>query len=372
MATSSNAQFLTPFKYQTKPHDSYLYPTRILQDIMEEKIRTEEIKRYSREFSAVIANSFFSTKTKINGQEILKLCSVRQVNLFIIFELMKTWTTEIEKLKSPYFDYSAQPVKDALTQFQNTLSNHISISPQHFLPLLERAVYKTLCLAISPYDFYSTILDNEGNEYLSVSDLKREIKYLKINGAPLERMLQKLTEEKKLDIVSGKELFGLLDGLLEEVNFSPEDPEIYLSEFSKSLPVTLSDFYEKVIPTPTPARKVVTPAPTKKPLPVVQTTLYEQLIPSEAKPTLADNFQKRKIAKLRDSLSINQKFMFTKMLFNGDFEIFTQAIERIDMLDNLKQAMNYIQNDYPEWDRDSEEYQEFWGMVEKRFLEVEG
>ena len=103
----------------------------------------------------------------------------------------------------------------------------------------------------------------------------------------------------------------------------------------------------------------------------VQTTLYDQLHTGEAKPTLADNFQKRKIAKLRDSLSINRKFMFTKMLFNGDFEIFSQAIERIDMLDNINQAMNYLQNDYPEWDRESEEYEEFLMMVQKRFSETE-
>jgi hypothetical protein len=63
--------------------------------------------------------------------------------------------------------------------------------------------------------------------------------------------------------------------------------------------------------------------------------------------------------------------MFTKMLFNGDFEIFSQAIERIDLLDNISQAMSFMQNDYPEWDRESEEYEEFLMMVQKRFSETE-
>ena len=116
----------------------------------------------------------------------------------------------------------------------------------------------------------------------------------------------------------------------------------------------------------------MTAAPPKKVQPLAnQTTLYDQLSTGEPKPTLADNFQKRKIAKLRDSLSINQKFMFTKMLFNGDFEILSLAIERIDMLDNLTQAKNFLQADYPEWDRESEEFEEFWMMVQKRFAEVE-
>jgi len=339
---------------------------------MEEKIITEEIKRYSKEFAHSTGQSFFRTKEKISGQEILSYCTVRQVNLLIVLELMRAWAEEKNKLKSPYFDYSAKPVQEALANFNNTLSNHISIAKPEFMPLVERAVYKTLSLIVSPYDFYSAILDNEGKEYIKVAELKNEIKYLKINSAPLERLLQKLEEEKKVDIISGKETFALLDGILEEVSFSPEDPEIYLSEFSKTLKVSLSNFYEQSTSVAAPPKKIVTSAPPRKPQPSpLQTTLYDQLSSGEPKPTLADNFAKRKIAKLRDSLSINQKFMFTKMLFNGDFEIFSQAVERIDMLDNLNQALNYIQNDYPEWDRESEEYTEFLTMVQKRFSEVE-
>jgi hypothetical protein len=341
--------------------------------VMEEKIKTEEIKRYSQEFASATVQSFFSSKEKISGQEILSFCGVKQVNLLIVLELMNAWAAEKAKLKSPYFDYTAKPVQEALANFNNTLSNHIAIAKADFTPLAERAAFKTLSLILSPYDFYSTILDNQGQEFLKVEDLKKEIKYLKINSAPLERLLQKLTEDKKVDIISGKEAFALLDGILEEVNFSPEDPEVYLNEFSKTVKVALSRFYESLTPiAPTPTKKVVTPAPPKKtPVPPVQTTLYDHLSSGENKPTLADNFQKRKIAKLRDSLSINQKFMFTKMLFNGDFEIFSQAIERIDMLDNINQAMNYLQNDYPEWDRESEEYEEFLMMVQKRFSETE-
>jgi len=340
---------------------------------MEEKINTEEIKRYSREFAKATVGVFFTGKEKITGQEILMFCSVQQVNLFIVLELMNAWAKEKNKLISPYFNYSAKPVQDALAQFHNTLSNHIAIARSDFSPLVEQAVFKTLSLIISPYDFYSSILDNNGQDFLRVADLKNEIKYIKINGAPLERLLQKLAEENKSEVLSGKEAFALLDGILEEVNFSPEDPEGYLAGFSKTVKVTLSRFYEPVILTPPPqAKKIIPSIPARKvqSLPL-QTTLYDQLSSGETKSTLADNFQKRKIAKLRDSLSINQKFMFTKILFNGDFDIFNQAIERIDRMDNLQQALNYLQQDYPEWDNESEEFMEFHMMVQKRFLEEE-
>ena len=99
----------------------------------------------------------------------------------------------------------------------------------------------------------------------------------------------------------------------------------------------------------------------------IQATLYDQLHGSDSKPTLADNFQKKKIARLRDNLSINQKFMFTKILFHGDFEIFSEAIDKLDRFDNLAQAMRFIDDVYPDWDRGSDEYLEFVEIVEKRF-----
>ena len=75
----------------------------------------------------------------------------------------------------------------------------------------------------------------------------------------------------------------------------------------------------------------------------------------------------QKITNIKDSLTINQKFMFTKILFNGDFEIFSQAIDRLDTLDNFSQALNYLENNHALWDKESEEYLEFMEMVEKRF-----
>lgn len=339
---------------------------------MEEKIKTDEIKRYSAEYAKATVQGFFRGKDKITGPEILNFCPVKQVNLLIVLELMRAWAEEKNKVKSPYFDFSAKPVQEALAQYHNTLSNNIAVAEKDFLPLVERACFKALSLIISPYDYYATLLDNGGQEFWKITDLKSEIKYLKINSAPLEKLLEKLTEERKVDIISGKETFAMLDTILEEVNFSPDDPEVYLTQFSKSVPVVLARFYEALTPiVQQPTKKVITPAPTRKPQPSpLQTTLYDHLSSSDTKTTLAENFQKRKIARLRDSLSINQKFMFTKMLFNGDFEIFSQAIERIDMLDNLEQATTFLQNDYPEWDRESEEYIEFLLMVEKRFVEA--
>jgi hypothetical protein len=76
---------------------------------------------------------------------------------------------------------------------------------------------------------------------------------------------------------------------------------------------------------------------------------------------------KQRVGKLKDNLTINQKFMFTKILFKGDFEIFTEAIDYLDSLDTLSRALAHLGDTYPHWDRESEEYEEFVEVLTKRF-----
>ena len=322
---------------------------------MDEKISQKVVDQYSEAYASKIVSAFFSSREKITGPEILDLCEIRQVNLFVLRELMHAWKVESQKLKSPYFNYQAKEVKEAMHHFQNILSNHISISRTDFLPLLKNAVGQALYVVLSPYDFYSNALDRQGQGYINVNDLKNDIKYLKINQAPLEKLVQKL-EEKKLTTVSGNEAFAFLDSILEEVNFTPEDIDLYIEQFSKGIPLEVGKLYEPKVTDPT---KGTTPAP------VLEKNLEFVAVPlREAKPP-GNNFQKA--YSIKNSLTINQKFMFTKILFKGDFEIFSQAIERLDALDNFGQALGYLETHYGEWDKESIEYQEFLSLVEKRF-----
>jgi hypothetical protein len=279
------------------------------------------------------------------------------VNLFVISDLLSVWQQESQKLKSPYFDYEAKPVIDIIIQFQNTLSNHILIGKSDFLPLLKKAVTQTLYLILAPYDFYADTLAAKGNEFLHAQALKNKVKYIKINQAPLEKLLAHL-QEKNIATLSGKEAFALLDHILEEVNFTPEDFEPYLSLFNKILHVDVESFYGTETKPPEAKPKIETPS---KPLVVVET------LEPKAIPTLADNLAKQKTVKLKESLTINQKFMFTKILFHGDFEIFSEAIDKLDRLDNLTQAMKFIEDGYPDWDNESEEYEEFIEILQNRF-----
>jgi hypothetical protein len=323
---------------------------------MDERLSLKAVDDYSDDYSSKITTAFFTSKERVTGQDILKLSTIQQVNLFVIRELLHAWKQEGQKLRSPYFDYTHPDVADALTKLQNLLSNHISISKENFQPLIKKAVSKTIYLIVDPYDFFSEILDRQGNGVVKTEDLKSEIKYLKINQPPLERLVKHL-EEKKLEQISGNEAFGLLDHILEEVNFTPEDIETFLNQFSAVVPLSLDKLYEK---------KSIS---AKRPEPKVEVrqkeTAVQVELKKESKVIVGGNFQK--IGKIKDSLTINQKFMFTKILFNGDFEIFTQAVDRLDSFDNIKQAMNFIDENYSEWNKESEEYEEFVELLEKRF-----
>jgi len=340
---------------------------------MDEKISLESISRYSEEYTDKVLKDFFSSKDRISGSEILSLTNIQQVNLFVVRELFKTWKEETMRLKSPYFDYENEEIKEALDVLMQRLSNNILVDQQHFTPLFKNAVSRTLLAVFDPYDFFSILISGKNNN-LSVDNFKEEIKYLKINKAPLDRLLQKLQADGVTEI-PGNEGFAILDQILEEVNFNPEDVDGYLEKFSAVVPLDVSKFYvqkkeetvvekERELKTSNGGER---PAENQVPIQKEQksSTLYETFT-RETRPTLADNFQR--IGKIKDSLTINQKFMFTKVLFHGDFELFSKAIEYLDRQDNMKGALRYIEQEHSStWDKESEEFHEFMELVEKRF-----
>jgi hypothetical protein len=332
---------------------------------MDEKINLKAVAHYSEQCAVRIMDNFFAQKETITGSEILNLCSIKQVNLFVLHELFKAWKGENKKIQSPYFDYSAPPVKEAFETLMSTLSNHISVDRAHFSPLLQRAIGNTLLLILIPYDFFSNLIAPDSGAPLQIDSFKEQLKYLKINKAPLERLLQRFSE-KNIQELSGNEAFALLDQILEEVNFTPEDVEAYLEEFSKIIPLSVEKLYESPVKAKEAPKAVNQPkAPLVAQATVTKPTVNDKLA-RESRPPVAANLQK--ISRIKDSLTINQKFMFTKVLFHGDFELFSKAIDDIDRFENVDAALRFIDENYMEWDKESEEFHEFMELVEKRFL----
>jgi hypothetical protein len=321
----------------------------------EERLSTKAIDDYSDDFSSKAVAAYFSKKEHINGPGILQVTPVEQVNYFVLRELQTAWKNEGLKWRSPFFDYQAPAVQEAVKNLSHVLSNHISINRDNFQPLLKKAARSALFLLMDPYHFFSDVLEHNGPQQVRTEALRADIKYLRINRAPLQRLVEHL-EERKLQAIGGKEAFALLDHLLEELNFQPEDVDDCLEVFSRVVPVRAADLLEQLPAAPTPPAAAPRPQKTTAPPPAG--------VPS-TQVTLASQFQK--LTRLQDGLTINQKFMFTKILFNGDFEIFTAAIEQIDRLPTREKAVEFLERNYPEWNRESEEFEEFMELVNNRF-----
>jgi hypothetical protein len=325
---------------------------------MDEKINLRAIERYSEEFSEKLIGNWFASRDSITGKEILQFSEIKQINLFVIYELFRTWKQESLKNRSPYFDYDAPEVREAAEALMNALSNHIRVDRTNFTPLMYKATYNTLLLIVDPYDFFADLI--EKHTELVPSEFADHLKYVRINKAPLQRLLEKF-QERQVNSISGNEAFALLDSILEEVNFTPEDIDEYLAAFSRVVPVSIDSFYEK---REEPKPRIEPEQSNHYQWQPVKSTVNDTLS-REPRPVVADQFMK--ITSIKESLTINQKFMFTKVLFHGDFELFSRAIEDLDRQDHLQGALRYLERNYQEWDRECEEFHEFMELLEKRF-----
>lgn len=312
---------------------------------MEEKISQSAIVRYSQQYTRKVLDRFYAQKTHINGQELLQLTEVEQINLFIIQMLFRAWKTEMQNSRSVYFNYDAEVVKQAQQELMNVLSRHIYIERNHLEPLLQQATAQALNDVLNPYDFFSKLITGNNNELIA-DQFKEELKYLKLNKAPLLRLSQ-ILQERKIQTISGNEAFSILDTILEDLNFTPEDIEPLLHSLSIVEAVKLEDFYDK------------------KNEGISRVAEQQSLKKNSETKTAKNNFTQS--ALIKDSLTINQKFMFTKALFGGDFEKFSEAINAIDKQNDFDDALAYLAENLKEWDQESEEFHEFMELVEKRF-----
>jgi len=74
---------------------------------------------------------------------------------------------------------------------------------------------------------------------------------------------------------------------------------------------------------------------------------------------------------LAESLSLNQRFMFTKELFDGNADLLRHALKSIDELNTFEEAVDLINARFVVelgWDIESEEVREFMQQVYRKFV----
>lgn len=244
----------------------------------------ENIKK---DLQSTLIDTFFKDKEIITGKEILAFSDEKQINLFIIYLLMKEWRSDIQKLKSPYFDYNNQHVKEALKTYMNVVSKHISIKKENFTPLFEKAVNYTFQLVENPESF---IITNHLEDELQ--DIVKYINYHKpYFEGDKDYEIENLTSQ-------------VLNNLNLNLHQTDNAPELSSApNGTQTLPLVSAYEHEE----------------DETPIGLV------------------------KIENIKNAISINQRFVFVKEIFNDDAEQFNSVVKQLDDCSSYDEAVSIAQ-----------------------------
>jgi hypothetical protein len=365
------------------------------------QINSNYLESYSKEYAQVVCERFFSSRQFITGQDIIQLTSSSQVNFFIIKYLFELWQEELAKLKSnPYFDYRDIAVHDALTQFMNVLSRRIKVERTNLEPLVRVAVAQAIEVATDPVSFYQNEISQAPQG--KVSDyLKENKKYYKWHDKVVVFLIDKtgFGHDTSAYLRAVAANYEVIKDSLESVNLllatlgdvKAFDLDQYRSDGSapvqESAPASESSsdnhssFFEEVetgrpvSASPAfvhePAQSVPEPVPAPASAPYAKSGA--QLDAGKLRSHFASESYRgmRGISgELSESLALNQRFMFTKELFDGNADLLRHALKSIDEAGSFEAAVELINNRYVSelgWEKDSDVVREFMQLVYRKY-----
>lgn len=376
------------------------------------KLDLSAIESYGHQYAKKVCDDFFNRTATINGQQILKLSSVAQVNLFVVNDLFERWKADIEVFKSPYFNFENEEVKVGLKTFLNIASRHIMVKREDFEPMLSSAVSRTIALLLDPSKHFDDFVRDSPDFTLTKERLAQLTKYTKINGQVSKALTEKLGDEEKTYVTTA---LGWLNDISEKGEF--ENPDKYLEMLSATVPLRKDNFVKST------AKKVLedssamkmsqsffdidpdneelddenTPLPTvaqvqakfdqegtipsiklsgldrlndtfTDDLPTVNDLLKKEVIGNQT--PLSDLAFSRPIKSIVDGVSLNQKFVFIGRLFEGDINAYNKAVEDLDNCLNFGEAKNLMNKALAtkyNWIMAAEEANDFLEVVGRKF-----
>ncbi|GAB2546639.1 hypothetical protein [Rufibacter soli] len=358
---------------------------------MKDKYNQIRLSQYSQALAQRLSEEHFAHHENVTAQQLISFTPIKQVNLFMIRELLTLWNHEMANLRSPYFDFEHPEVKDALVQFMNVLSRKISIKRPHFEPLLLKAIQDTFRTVLEP----ATVFEEK---YLRLDDvstakLQDTLKYQDIDKDLYRQFLSTLPPGQ----LDRSQITGQLQQFLAQQEDQRLSLEELASKFNELLPIRAEELLAPVAapaPTPTPAVSTfVAPAQPQPRPPFVPTSREEDedeeesmvnpRFQTEHKPTLNDRLkqpsnvtyidrnQEQKIGSLKDAISINQRFSFINELFEGDNMAYHAVIKDLDAYGNSQDAKNYLLQDVGSkynWSRKEEHVQKLTKLIDRKFM----
>ncbi|MHA7131289.1 hypothetical protein [Algoriphagus namhaensis] len=365
---------------------------------MTDQINSNYLEKYASNYALEVCNRYFSNKQYISGQDILSLTNSTQVNFFVLKTLFGLWQEELEKLKSnPFFDYRDITVHEALTQFMNVLSKRIKVERSHFEPLLRSAVKDAVQVATDPVTYYQSEIQSAPEGQVN-EHLKENKKYYKWHLPVINFLIDKagfgLEKEPYLRAIAAN--FQAIQSDLESVNLllatlgdvAPFDLDAYWEAGTVTSPKIEEEdgdsspsFFDQLDEQPQKSQEA-TPQPAPRTAPTaIADPKPTGSVPSSGKAlhaaALKRQFEsesytgmKSVVATLSEGLAINQRFMFTKELFDGNSDLMMHTLKQLDSAGDFEGAIALINDRYFKelsWDVNSEPVQEFLQLVYRRF-----
>jgi hypothetical protein len=388
-------------------------------------------EQYGRLLAALLCDQYFGARptATLDGPAVLRFTPIRQVNLFVVQQLLHQWTEEMARLRSPYFDFEDADVRQALTQFMNVLSRRIKISRPAFEPLLATAITDTLTGCLDPTETFARKLLGEQNA-CTPDTLREALRYLDFNKPVFEAFLNTLPAGQKqerdyllsrfrLHCESSQPQLHPVAGVVEQFNTLLPLSEAELHEArpdnepAQPAPVAILEPSPEPAAAPAPvapseAANAAPTAPASAPLPLVQPAahakqtaapvqaataaaptepaagsvpLYQKLKAEQAAvPSLSETLRQDRAAtladkaprveSLREAISINQRFSFINELFNGENMEYHAAIQHLDTLPSAEQARRYVTEelaDKYQWVRKDEHVAKLVKLIDRKF-----
>ncbi len=351
---------------------------------MSVRVNLPKSESYSVALAEKLTSEFFSNNLTISGSQIVRFCKIEQVNFFVLKVLMDKWKEETTKLRSPYFDYDNEEVKNGVEVFLNILSNHILIKKEFFRPLLQKAIYESIIYIINPKEYIKTELLQSGQ---NIEGLKKSLKFYKVHKRFSESIINKVKPDTQ------ETEFNEIASLYSENSDYFDSIQPILEQFSSLLVINPKEFVleEQVTALKVEERKEGSSSTIKKSMDI-PTGMETASSPSKENTTLNQSFSrsqltlndmlkqqnvsgtgmhvKSKIFDIKSAIPLNQKFIFISELFAGHSGEYEAALTELNSCSELEEAKQLLKDKYLpkwKWDLNRKTVQDFFELVSRKF-----
>lgn len=379
---------------------------------MSATINHAALKQYASDFTTKIVTDFYAGKATINGQEILSLTPIRQVNLGIISRIFDQWKADNQAFRSPYFDFEKEEVKSSLQEFMNTVSRNIAIKRDDFQPLLLHSTEDALLLLLAPADYFERKLRELPNFVFDRDSAQSLSKYTHIHSGVAKSIALRLADSGS-DYVYVNQALNWLSKTLDSGS-SLDDRATYIQQFSSILTLNPEEIVSadaRAIAPQAAAEKPGTEsknggsffdsalADTTQPLPQSQLSqpVPEPVIAEVREPrteplptsTGVNSLNSRfkvdiparsdeanygnvspKVDSILGSIALGQRFMFVNQLFNKNSDSFDEAMRELEQAKTFEEARELMSYKFASkyfWDMSSDAVNDLMALVKRKF-----